>query len=233
VPTARNPTGLARWGELRLLRRLTNQFTVYAVGRRPGLQPGVTMADLAAHACEGIESRFDGPVDVMGVSTSGSLALQLAADHPHLVRRLVVAAASCRLSPAGREMQLRYAELLADGRHRSSIRALVPGFVESRLARPLVSAVLPLLVPRPEDPAGMAAMLMAEDGFDLESRLADIIAATLVVGGELDRFYPPDLARATAAGIPGAQLRIYPGRTHSGVFRAPGFIEGILAFLTV
>jgi pimeloyl-ACP methyl ester carboxylesterase len=231
APTARNPTGLARWSELRLLRRLADRFTAYAVGRRPGLRPGVTMGDLAAHVAEGIASRFDQPVDVLGVSTSGSLALQLAADHPHLVRRLVVVAASCRLGAAGREMQLRYAERLTAGPSRASIRALVPGFVESRLARPLVSAVLPVFTPVPEDPAGMVAMLMAEDGFDLESRLAEITAPTLLVGGELDRFYPPDLVRLTAAGIPGARLQLHPGRSHSGVLRASGLFGDVLAFL--
>lgn len=52
VPSSANPRGLERWSELRLLRPLARRFTVYAVGRRPGLQRGVTMADLAAHHAE-------------------------------------------------------------------------------------------------------------------------------------------------------------------------------------
>jgi pimeloyl-ACP methyl ester carboxylesterase len=41
------------------------------------------MAALAGEQAEGIQVRFGGrPVDVLGVSTGGSIAQQLAADHP-------------------------------------------------------------------------------------------------------------------------------------------------------
>jgi pimeloyl-ACP methyl ester carboxylesterase len=87
------------------------------------------------------------------------------------------------------------------------------------------------LLPRPEDPDGMVAMLMAEDGFDLCDRLGEITAPTLVIGGERDILYPPDLVTRTAEGIPGARLRIYPGRGHGGVLRAPGLMSTVASFL--
>lgn len=48
-----------------------------------------------------IEQEFDGPVTVEGVSTRGSVALQSASDHPHLVARLIVLAAARGLSDHG------------------------------------------------------------------------------------------------------------------------------------
>jgi hypothetical protein len=42
-----NPTGVQRWGEIRLLSPLARRFTVHRIGRRVGLEPSTTMADLA------------------------------------------------------------------------------------------------------------------------------------------------------------------------------------------
>jgi pimeloyl-ACP methyl ester carboxylesterase len=85
--TNANPTGLQRWGELRLLAPLARVFTVYRVSRKVGLEPGTTMTDLANDYAQAIENEFGRPLDVLGISTGGSLALQLAADRPELVRR--------------------------------------------------------------------------------------------------------------------------------------------------
>jgi pimeloyl-ACP methyl ester carboxylesterase len=78
-----------------------------AVGRRPGLRRGVTMADLAAHHAEALGE----PVHLFGMSTAGCVAQQFAADHPALVDRLVLAATACRLGEHGRALQRRYADL--------------------------------------------------------------------------------------------------------------------------
>ena len=45
--TNSTPTGIQRWGEVRLLSPLARAFTVYRVGRRVGLKPKATVADLA------------------------------------------------------------------------------------------------------------------------------------------------------------------------------------------
>jgi hypothetical protein len=96
-----NTTGLARRFELQTLKPLAKHFTVYAVNRKPGLTAGSSIGDLAGHYAEAIAREFPGPVCVWGISTGGSIAQQFAIDHPQLVRRLVLAATACRLSPMG------------------------------------------------------------------------------------------------------------------------------------
>jgi pimeloyl-ACP methyl ester carboxylesterase len=78
--THTNPAGLARAAEVRLLRPLARQFRIHAVGRPPGLAPGATMASIAAQHADALRARFGAAVDVLGVSSGGSIALQLAAD---------------------------------------------------------------------------------------------------------------------------------------------------------
>ena len=197
-----NPAGLQRWGELRLLAPLARAFTVHRVGRPVGLEPGTTMEDLANGYAGALGDEFGGPVDVLGISTGGSLALQLAADRPGLVRRLVVAGAAYRLSEHGRAFQRRVAELSAAGDRRGLSRMQAPDVADSPLGRRVAGCHLwlagPLLIRRRWDPSDMIATIEAEDDFDIRDRLREISAPTLVVGR--DRSYPPELFRETAGG---------------------------------
>ncbi|OXM43020.1 alpha/beta hydrolase [Amycolatopsis alba DSM 44262] len=231
LPDSANPTGAARWAEARSLKPLAAHFTVLTVGRRPGLEPGVTMADLAAHHAEELRARFDGPVDVLGLSTAGCLALQFAADHPGLVRRLVVGAAGVRLGPDGRRVQHEYTDLLAAGRYRAAAMALAPTVADSRLGRALMAGVLGLTAGRPADPNGMVAMLRAEDTFDIEDRLGEIAAPTLVLAGARDALYPPELAERVAGGVRHGELKVYEGRRHHTVMTDRRFGKDVIDFL--
>ena len=230
-----NPSGLQRWGEVRLLAPLARAFTVYRVGRRVGLKPATTMTDLTNDYAEALEEEFGEPVDVLGISTGGSLALQLAADRPGLVRRLVVAGAAYRLSEHGREFQRRVAELSATGDRRGLSRMQAPDVADSRLGRRIVGGLLwlagPLFIRREWDPSDMIATIEAEDAFDVGDRLGEITAPTLVIGGGRDRFYPPKLFRETANGIPNARLILYENRAHGGTFADRRFGRDVLAFL--
>lgn len=98
-----DPGGRTRPTHLRPFLPLARDLTVYLINRRPGLDEGCTIADLAAQYADAIAHEFLGPVHVAGVSTGGSIGQRFATDHPRLVRRLVLAATACRLSPYGRE----------------------------------------------------------------------------------------------------------------------------------
>ncbi len=233
--TNANPTGIQRWGELRLLSPLARSFTVHRIGRKVGLKRGTTMADLARDCAEAIGAGFAAPVDVLGISTGGSLALQLALDRPDLVRRLVVAGAAYRLSDHGRRFQRRVAQLSAAGDRRGLARMNAPDIADSRLGQRIAGGLLwlsgPLFIRRTWDPSDMIATIEAEDSFDVGGRLREISVPTLVVGGGRDRFYPRNLFAATAAGIPNARLTIYEDRAHGGTFADRRFGSDVVAFL--
>ena len=233
--TNANPAGFQRWGEVRLLVPLARAYTVYRVGRRVGLEFGTTMADLANDYAGALEDEFGGPVDALGISTGGSIALQLAADRPGLVRRLVVAGAAYRLSEHGREFQRRMAELSAAGDRRRISQAMAPDVADSRLGRRIAGGLLwlagPLFIKRDWDPSDMIATIEAEDAFDVGGRLGEIRAPTLVVGGGRDRFYPPELFREAAQRIPNARLVLYEDRAHGGTFVDRRFGRDVVAFL--
>jgi pimeloyl-ACP methyl ester carboxylesterase len=231
-----NPTGAARRFSLRPLLPLANQFTVHLVNRKPGLPQGSTMRDLAGHYAHALERTFTGPVAVAGISTGGSIAQQLAIDHPHLVARLVLVAAACRLAPAGRRMQRDLAQYTLAGRPRRAWAATGSELAATTAGGHLYAALLWLFGPKlaPADPADMLIVIDAEDRFDAAPQLHRVTAPTLIVAGDRDRNYTPELFRETADRIPGARLRLYPGKGHASIatLRYRPAVREILGFLT-
>jgi pimeloyl-ACP methyl ester carboxylesterase len=126
-------TGVDAAGTERLNASLLEPFAtrrrVMFVNRRSGLPRGMSMADLAAEHAEAIGSLGVGPVDVAGISTGGSIAQQLAADHPDVVGRLVLLCTACRLGPEGRALQRRVAARIRRGARRPALAVMIAGLV--------------------------------------------------------------------------------------------------------
>ena len=132
----KNPTGRWRTMAEKYVAPFAQHFTVYLANRRPGLAPGTTMANMAADYAAALEDDIAQPAFVHGTSTGGSLALQLAVDHPHLVRRMVVSAAACRLGDEGRRLQAEMLRLTEAGAYRGVGSLLVGSLAPAPLRYP-------------------------------------------------------------------------------------------------
>ena len=226
-----NPTGLQRSFEIRMVRPFTSSYRVYACNRAPGLVPGTTMAEIATQHADAIRREFGGPVDLLGMSSGGSIALQLAADHPEVVRRLVLVGAAARIGDAARAAQMRYIDAVDAGRRGAHHLASMK--VSSKLGARLLAPVMWLFDPlaRPKDPSDMVAFARSEDAFDLRDRLADVVAPTLVVGGERDEVYSQEMLRSTADGVRDGRLILYEGKSHASVFTDKRLGPDVVRFL--
>lgn len=229
--THTNPTGVERLAEMQMLRPLAGRFRIHAVGRAPGLSPGITMAGIAAQHASALGERFGGPVDVLGVSSGGSIALQLAADHPSVVRRLVVAASGYRLGEEARQAQRRYVSATAAGRR--GAQHLAPFKVSSRLGQTVTAPLMWLFDPllRPVDSSDMVAFAAAEDAFDFGDHLPAVAAPTLVIAAERDRVYPAPIVAATASRVQHGRLITYPSTGHGGTLTHRRFVGDVTSFL--
>jgi pimeloyl-ACP methyl ester carboxylesterase len=232
----RNPRpGLERTLTLRTLAPLARAgFEVYFTNRWPGMAPGTTFGEIAERHAEAIRDYFGRPVDVLGASTGGSLALQLIADRPDVVRKAVVACAAYTLGPLAKEMQLKLLHAVEEtGRYPAQgVLDLLPAKLRSQWLRALLTPVALLAAKRItiENPADTIAMLRAEDAFDVRDRLPDIPTETLVICGAQDPFWTLDMFAETACRLRRGKLIMYRDRGHALV-TAPEFFSDVAAFL--
>lgn len=85
----------------------------------------------------------------------------------------------------------------------------------------------------PPPPEAALAQVMAGVTFNVEARLSEIEAPTLVIAGSEDRVVPPENARLLAGKIPHAHLDIIEGAGHVVLIEAPDrFNHDVIAFLT-
>ncbi|HUA72472.1 MAG TPA: alpha/beta fold hydrolase [Solirubrobacteraceae bacterium] len=216
------------------LRPWTDGHRAFYINRRPGLPIGLSMRTLAADHAVAIADTFGEPVDVLGLSTGGSIAQQLAADHPAAVGRLVLISTACRLGRNGRSAQRRIAARVRAGAARQALAVAAAELVPPWRGRHLAAAVAWTVGARwfrAEDLNDMATTIEAEDEFDL-ARCPTIRSRTLLIAGGRDRFYEPELFEETARLIPGCRLSLHPGRGHITVTATPRTVAEALGFLS-
>jgi pimeloyl-ACP methyl ester carboxylesterase len=172
-----------------------------------------------------------GPADVLGLSMGGFLVQHLAADHPGLVERAVLGLAAASLSEHGREVVARWRDWGQDGDwarvYREAYDAVATGPLR-RLLR-FGGAGYARLAPGAESPVDFARAADACLAHDATDRLDDVAVPTLVVGGTADPFFDEADFRATAAGIPDADLAVLSGLGHEAVLCHPRTFDAQLA----
>ena len=212
-------------------KRLTTEYTVYLVNRKPGLPAGYSMQDMSNDYATMIREEFEGPVDVMGISTGGPIAQYFAVDHPDLVHHLVLAMTGYRLTEEGRKLQKHVGDLARQRKWREAYASLITGVYPKGIKKYIFKLMMWLFgaFSSPDDPSDGLVEIEAEDRHDFKDKLAEIHVPTLVIGGDEDFFYP---VSETAAGIPNAKLILYKGYGHDIIFNnSRQFGEDLLAFL--
>ena len=216
-------------------KQLSKRCVVYVLARKAGLPEGYTTRDMAEDYASIIREYFaGGPVDVMGESYGGLIAQHLAADHPELIRRLIIAMSAYRFSEEGNELDMKYAQLLSEGKKREALQTMYPLIEGNRITKAFMKLfmgyIAPLMWSIPDKPSDLLVESKAEKAHNSKNRLAEIKAPTLVICGDKDYFCPVERLRETAAGAPNAKLVLYKGKGHMNIM-GKKFDEDILAFL--
>ena len=155
------------------------------------------------------------PAVVMGHSMGGRVALQIALEHPELVRALVLVNASGLHLPHAPALSPR--ELGPEGfiralYHRPSVRSLEAAVREAERWWPTLERLTRSPLRR-----------------DWHERLAEVRVPTLVVWGLEDGLIPWEHALAFRDGIPDARLVPVPDSGHVPMLERPGEVNRALA----
>ena len=187
------------------------------------------MADDVIAAIEGLRP----PVDLIGASTGGIVALEIAAARPDLVRRLVLVITGSTLSPAGRDLGERVISAIHVGKWRRVYALMLPIGVRTRRERLFYRAFGWLLGPGivgvPDDPTLLLAELEAWLRTDGSPLIGQVTSPTLVLAGDLDPLFPLEGAHAFSARFANGRLVVMPGTAHD--FPASAIRDHISGFL--
>jgi pimeloyl-ACP methyl ester carboxylesterase len=234
APENRRPVGSIRSSELSGMAPYARHFTTYWVGRPIGLTPGTSFGEITAEVADALRETFDEPVSLVGVSTGGSFAQQLAAEHPDIVRRVVLISSGCRLAGEAAHTQRVMIDVVSRRGPRSAVAAygwdILPAWRGRSLAAAAMWAFGLRLYPGARDTRDFLATLMAELDFDLAT-LPTITAPTRIINGGRDRFYPPELIEETARLVPGSRVSVHPKRGHIGVVSDRDAVREAIDFL--
>lgn len=175
-----------------------------------------TTAALADDYARLIRSLGLSAVRVVGISMGGAIAQELALRHPGLVDRMVLVSTWARCDAYGREIF----EMFARARARVAPADFVQllqlwiwsrRYVDANLADLLAACQGESLMPQYAFEAQCAACI----GHDASARLGQIAVPTLITAGDQDIFTPLALAEELHSGIPGSELKVFPGAGHA------------------
>jgi pimeloyl-ACP methyl ester carboxylesterase len=210
---------------------LLDRFTIYRISRL-AQPPGTSFAQMAEQHALALE-QLDPPLDVIGESTGGAIALHLAAARPDLVDRLVLVITGATLSANGRRLAERTHANISKGRFRPAYRDMYTLGATSAVSRAVMGAIGwtlgPRLSPPPEDPTIVLRELEAWRAFDGARVAPSVACPTLVIGTQLDPVFPPVYANDLAALIPQGKAVTIPGVGHA--FPPTAIKEHISPFL--
>ena len=193
-----------------------------AHGRSSSLPPLTSIATMADWCRSLIEGGEYGPVEVVGHSMGGLVALELAGRFPDLVRSACLLGCSLRMPVHPRLLALAEQDdpgafqLIVDwGFSRRS-----PADDEGRLGARMRDRVRQLLADAPPGVLGtdLAACANYTAG---DERAKAVRCPTLVLVGEDDKMTPPAAGRALAEAIPRAQLKTVGSAGHMMMLERP------------
>lgn len=224
------PGGVAVTAYARGFRRLAEDRTLYVVQRPTGLASGATTQDIAAEYASVLGAEL-GRYDLMGLSTGGLIAQEVALGDPAAVGRLALVVSGARLGPEGRELCTRWLALAQERRWPELHGELAAVAVDGRVLQRLARAVFRWSGRTPSElqAADFSTTVAADLAHDTRMRLAALEAPTLVLGGALDPFFPADVLRETAAALPDAVLRIFPRDGHGVPKHRAGAVQSAVA----
>jgi pimeloyl-ACP methyl ester carboxylesterase len=222
-------------------------------GQTRGRTTSFSMAQLAADLHELAETLRLPPFHLVGHSLGGAVAMQFALDYADQVRTLVLAAPApaAGLSALRRgDSRLARAVSLVDPDHEPSMAMLRGGIRAARLLgthqammRQAVEEMLP-----PSIRCGLELRDVVQDAlsitpeasvgylqglhrWNIEDRLRQLHAPTLIIAGARDAIVPVLALEETVRLLPRGELEVWPDTGHVPQLSAPDtFVERLLAF---
>jgi pimeloyl-ACP methyl ester carboxylesterase len=204
---------------------------VSASDKPEGPQTITLLADDIAHLLQtiGVESAH-----IVGASFGGFVAQEFALKYPAMTRKLVLCCTSFggpnHIIPAPETLQALASTkgLNSEERMRANLLlAFTPEYVRTQVAE--VDRIVHLRATNEVPEHIYLSQLQAAMSFNTESRLEAIKSSTLVLSGDADVIVPVQNSRNLVKKIPGAELHIVEGGSHTFFIEQAGEFNRIVS----
>ena len=215
-----------------MYRMFAKRFTVYVFSRKAHVPEGYSTRDMAKDQARAMSLLGISKADILGVSMGGMIAQYLAIDDSPKVNKLVLAVTSSRPNPILLESVEEWSACAKRGDHAAFMDSNLRRIYSEdycRKNRWMVPLLGKLTKPKSYDRFfAQADACLRHNAYEMLPRIQ---TPTLVVGGEKDLALGGDASREMAAGIPGAELLMYPQWGHGLYEEAKDFNSNIYDFL--
>ena len=213
---------------------LTEEYTVYVFDRRKELPAVYTVADMAEDMAEAMQALGLSHVYLFGASQGGMMGLQLALDHPQLIRKMVLGSTSSHLLPQHYRILEKWVGLAKagdrEGLYLAFGEALYPPEVFAQVRETLLKAASTVTE---EELARFIVMAEGTRDFNVTERLPEIQCPVLAIGVFEDAVLDADATMEIAEKLdfrPDFRLYMYIGHGHAAYDTAPDYRQRIMAF---
>lgn len=214
-----------------MYRIFARDYRVYLFDRRPDVQDGITVRDLAEDVAAAMDELGIGRADVIGVSQGGMIAQYLAIDRPDLVNRLVLAVTLSRNNAAVESVVGNWIALT----ERGAMKQLVQDMAEKMYSDAYIRRYRPFMplltaVQKPRDAQRFIRLAKACLTCNAYEELDRIQCPVFVIGGRQDRVVGADASEEIAQKL-GCRVFIYEQLGHAAYEEAKDFNRRMYDFL--
>ncbi len=214
-----------------MYRIFAKDYKVYLFDRRPVVQEGITVRDLALDIAMAMDLLGITNADVFGVSQGGMIAQYLAIDRPDLVKKLVLAVTLSRNNDTVKQVVSNWIEMAEMG----AMKALVADMAEKMYSEAYVRRYRPFMplltvLQKPRDVERFVILAKACLTCNTYDILDKIKCPVLVLGGRQDQVVTGAASEEIAEKI-GCKIHMYDGLGHAAYEEAKDFNQIVYEFL--
>ena len=215
-----------------MYRIFAKEYKVYLFDRRPNVQEGITVRDMAADIAAAMDVLGIEKADVIGVSQGGMIGQYLAIDRPDLVNKLVLAVTLSRNNETVEQVINDWIRMT----EQSEMKALITDMAEKMYSDAYVKRYKPFmslltLLQKPKDVPRFITLAKSCLTCAAYDELDKIQCPVFVLGAKQDKVVSGKASEEIAQKL-GCEIYMYDNLGHAAYEEAKDFNKRVFEFLS-
>lgn len=211
-------------------RDFCKEYTVYVFDRKNNIEPGYSIEAMAEDTAKVMKSLGLKDVYLFGVSQGGMIAQCLAAEHPELVKKLLLASTVAKETKESREILTYWTCCALKGKRKELIEGFLDALYTEKLLKKYKEYLVEMFKETTDGELIRFCFLAAScEGLDLTEKLKKIKCPAFVMGGAKDKLFGVESFKALADSL-NCGMYIFEDYCHAVYDESPEFKKKIAEF---